>query len=150
MRFWCVTIMRYVLATVAALLVSFLAAYVLMIEVLMPLADNPASGPDATDGITGFFYSAVFACLLVPITLGVTAEIIERTAQGRRFNWHKALFRSLLAVPIWCAPFHFLDFLVGSSPRLHWVTNQAALNCVSAIFAFLALRIKRDSTISQT
>jgi len=143
--FWCTTILRYVLATIAAIFVSFFVAFISVAFVIAPNDDSPVLG------LLWFMLAVVLAGLLVPVSLGVTGEMVERKAHGRSFRWLKALLRSLIALPIVLGPVYTAFWVtpwVESSRQPHWVVKQTILYCLSATFAYLALRIKRASPLA--
>jgi hypothetical protein len=94
------TILRYVLVTLAAAFSATFIALCLLVFVISPHDDSPAMG------ILWFMLSWLLAALLIPVSLGVTAEIVERRFQSRRFRWLRAFVRSLLAIPIMLGPLY--------------------------------------------
>jgi hypothetical protein len=140
--FWCITILRYVAVTLVAVFVSLFLAFELISRVIAPHDDSPALG------IAWFMLAALLSSLITPVSLGLTAEMIERKVYGRRFKWLKALLRCGLALPIVLGPAYFFFFIwgrVGSGRPSHWAAKETFLFCVSSVFAYLALRIKRSS-----
>lgn len=94
MLLWCITILRYVVATLVAVFISLFLAFEYIVRVIKPQDDSP--GP----AIACFMLAALLASVLIPVNLGLTAEMIERKVQGRRFKWLKALLRCGLSLPI--------------------------------------------------
>lgn len=144
MPFWCSTIIKYTLAATVAAVVSILGVFCLLAFVIAPHDDSPALG------IAWFLFSPLLAALLVPLSLGFTAEIIERRVQRRSFRWLRASLRVLLSIPIMSGPIYaFLEVLPlrpdARSP--YWPVKLAALSVISVLFGVLALWIKRDSTM---
>ena len=142
MLFWLFTIARYLVAVVAAFLSSIIISLLFMVLFYGRGDDSPALG-------ILWFLSILFAAsLLIPLSLGVTAEIIDRKIHARPFKWLKALWRFLLALPISLAPLYAIwcMFHVESSRPAFWIEKEVALCCISAIFAYLALRIGKRTT----
>jgi hypothetical protein len=131
----------------AAAVVSILLVFCLLAFVIAPHDDSPALG------IAWFIFSVLLAALLVPLSLGFTAELVERKAQRRPFRWLRAFLRVLLAIPIPFGPVYgYLQVLMRRPDARdpHWAVKLAALSCVSVLFAVLALRIKRLATLPVT
>ena len=98
-------------------------------------------------------FSALLAGLLIPVTLGVTAEIVEHRVQRRNFRWLGAFLRSLLAIPIMLGPLYcYFEVLLLRPDARHplWAVKLTFLSCMSAIFVVLALRIRRVRTLPRT
>ncbi len=134
------TILRYALVTLAAVFSAIFIAFCLVAFVISPHDDSPAMG------LLGFILSSLLAALLVPLSLGVTAEIVERRAQRRRFCWLGAFVRSLLAIPIMLGPLYGYWEVLSLRPDARdpfWAVKVTLLNCISAVFAVVALRIRR-------
>jgi hypothetical protein len=144
--FWCSTILRYVIATLVSAFVSILVVFCLLAFVVAPKDDSPALG------IAWFMFSVLLACVLIPLGLGVTGEMIERGVQGRRFRGLGAFIRSLLAIPIMVGPIYCLYevFLLRPDARDSlWAVKLTVLSLLSAFFAVRALRI-RGVPVSRT
>jgi hypothetical protein len=144
--FWCVTILRYILVTIAAVFVSVFGAALLISKVISPNDDSPALG------LLLFMLAVLFTCLLIPGGLGVTAELVERKVQTRQFRWVKALQRCLLAIPAMLGPAYAVLWILPmreDSRPAHWIPKLTALSCLSVAFAFRALRIKRGAMLPQ-
>ena len=143
MRFSLMTVARYVITAVAVLLFS------VVLSMFSVMAFVPASDGSPGDGLLWIFLFVAEAALLVPFSLGLTAELIERKAQGRDFQWLKGLKRFLIAIPISIGPVYALTcvwpYIEDRRPS-HWVWNEAALYIVSGAFAYLALRINRKAS----
>jgi hypothetical protein len=134
--FWLATVGRYLLAAFAAVLLA------LVISFLATLFFANA-GDDL--GI-GFLWAIIFASvasLCLPLSLGITAELIQRKVLARRFMWSKALLRSLMALPIAVGPAYVAVF-VGSRRPSHWVEIEIPFYGLSAASAFMALRIRKQ------
>jgi hypothetical protein len=137
--FWLATVMRYLLAAFVAVLLA------LAISVLATL---PFAQPDGDLGI-GFLWVSIFASvasLCLPLCLGITAELIQRKVLARRFMWSKALLRSLMALPIAVGPVYVAVFL-GSRRPAHWVEIEILFYSLSAVSAFIAVRIRKQPLI---
>ena len=132
------------MTTIAAIFVSLSVAFISVRFLIAPKDDSPALG------LLWLMLAVVLAGLFVPFGLGVTGEMVERKAQRRRFRWVKALSRSLLALPIVLGPVYtalWVTLWVESNRQSHWVVKQTILYFLSAMFAYLALRIKRASLL---
>jgi hypothetical protein len=140
--FWCRTILKYALVGLGAIVISFLVVLCLLVFVIAPHDDSPALG------IAWFMFSVLLAALLVPLSLGFTAEIVERGVQHRPFRWLRAFVRALLAVPITFAPVYgyFQVLMLRPDARdMHWAAKLMALSGLATLFGILALRIKRTT-----
>ena len=83
---------RYILVACGAFLLSIVFSF---------LSVLPWAGDDSP--ALGILWSLVFcaeAGLLIPVSLAITAELIDRQVHFRRFQWSKVFFRFLLALPI--------------------------------------------------
>ena len=144
MLFWVTTIARYLLAGFVALALS------IVISFLITLPFGQADSPKAL----GLLWIIVFlpvTGLLIPLCLGVSAELIERKVAVRRFEWPKALLRSLLALPIAVGPAYAFVCVfpyVESHRPTNWVGKEIFLYSLSCVFAYFALRIKRRPMLS--
>jgi hypothetical protein len=137
MQFWLTTVVRYLLATFAALLLSLVVSF---------LATLPFAHPDDDLGI-GILWILILASvtsLCLPLCLGITAELIQRKVLARSFMWSKALLRSLAAFPIAVGPVYAVSVagLVISARPTHWVEKEILLFGLSAASAYIALRIR--------
>jgi hypothetical protein len=139
--FWLITIIRYVLAACAAFVLSLLVSFLIALS-FAPEGDSPG---------TGFLWLMVFvgvATVLVPLGLGVTAELIQRKVLTRPFEWSKALLRSLASLPIAIGPLYAVTavFPYGEGHRpAYWMEIETFLYGLSVFFAYLALRIRKPS-----
>lgn len=110
---------------------------------------------DETPVVGGLFWLFAFLAevsLLVPLSLALTAELVERNVQARRFSWPKARKRFLVALPIAIGPLYTAQFVILTAENrriAHWFQVEVLLNCVSAAFAYLALRISNHSNSSR-
>ena len=142
MPFWVTASVRYILAVCGALLLSIAFSFLSV----LPWADNDSPA-------TGMLWGLVLwveACLIIPASLGITAELIDRKVHVRRFRWSGAFFRFLLALPICIGPLYAswgVAIYVENRRPTHWVIKEAVLYCISAVFAYLALRIKNPNGI---
>lgn len=131
------TIAKYVLAVAVAIpsviLISFLS--------VLPFASG--GGPGA--GILWFIVFVAEATLLIPISLGLTAEWIERRAQKRSFKWSRALGRSAGLLPAMLAPLYWMTSVapfVDSRRPPHWVAKECILCLITVAFLYLSLRLR--------
>jgi hypothetical protein len=138
--FWVTTIIRYLFTACASLVISVAVSFL----ILVPFAR------DASPGL-GFLSFTVFiavATLLIPLSLGATAELIQHKVLSRRFQWSNALMRTLACVPIAIGPVYAATtiFPYAESHRpAHWVAKEILFYCLSVVFACFALRIRRPS-----
>lgn len=93
MLFWFTTVAQYLFTGLVALVLSVVISFLIIL---------PFGGADSPKGLAvlGFLVFVPVTSLLVPLCLGITAELIARKVSVRRFKWSKALMRSLLALPI--------------------------------------------------
>ena len=143
MRFWLNAVAGYLVAGLAALLLAGVTSVLITLPLARP--DDTTSN-NAALGMLWFLLVLLQASLFVPLSLGVTAELVERKVQVRRFHWPKALWRSLIALPILVGPvyyFYFVDGYTSSARPERWGEKTAFLCCVSAAFAYRALRITK-------
>jgi hypothetical protein len=94
--FWLTTIARYVLSGFVAFLLSIAISF----AVILPFAKDRSPGV----GFLWFMVLIPVASLLIPLSLGTTAELIQCKVLSRRFKWANALVRSLAALPIAVGP----------------------------------------------
>jgi hypothetical protein len=78
--FWCITITRYLLAALAALFSSIVISF-LAIQLFISADENPVVG-----GLSWLFALLAEGTLLVPLSLAITAELVERKVQARRYT----------------------------------------------------------------
>jgi hypothetical protein len=81
------------LAGLASLFSSVLISF-LTIQLFIPADENPVIG-----GFFWLFALLAEGTLLVPLSLAITAELVEREVQSRCFSWSNALRRFLVAIP---------------------------------------------------
>jgi len=144
--FWLITTARYLLAALVAILLSVALSFFSTFP-WARAGDSPALG------FLWFFLFIAEAAILVPLCLGITAELVEQKAQERRFKWSKALSRFLLALPIVVGPIYSLVWVhlwIESRRPAHWFWKEVFFYCLSAFFLYFALRIRRQSTPSRT
>ena len=140
MFFWLATVARYLLAVLVAVSLAL---------VISVLATLPFAHADDDLGI-GFLWILIFAAvasLCLPLCLGITAELIQRKVLARRFTWSKALLRSLMALPVAVGPLYAqlsVAFFVGNRRPTHWVEMEILLYALSAVSAYIALRIRKQ------
>ena len=135
--FWLITFARYVLSAFVAFLLSIAISF----AVILPFAKDNSPGL----GFLCFMVLIPVASLLIPLSLGTTAELIQRKVLSRRFKWANALLRSLAALPIAAGPVYAATSVfpyVESRRPTHWVEKEIFLYGLSAAFAYLALHIK--------
>jgi hypothetical protein len=119
-----------------AVAVSFLS--------VLPLASDDSP-------FLGFIWGIIFlleAAVLIPLSLALVAECVERKSQGRKFSWPRALARFGMALIIGVGPLYTCFYVLGTIESFlphYYAAKQAILYCLSGIFAFLALRIRRGS-----
>jgi hypothetical protein len=124
--------------------IAFLLAIALSFLSIMPFVPTGDDSPGL-----GFLWLLVFfaeTSLLVPLSLGVTAELIERKVQGRSFEWLKALKRFLIAVPIATAPLYYCVYVwpfIESRRPAFWIWKEVLFCGISCAAAYFALRIRR-------
>jgi hypothetical protein len=137
--FWFTTVARYLLAVLAALLLSIIISFLAMLLFSRAGDDSP---------VLGLFWYFVFlgvGSLLIPLSLGTTAEIVQRRVFARSFRWSCALFRSLLALPIGVGPLYAAWYVIPyieSRRPTHWVEKEFLYCVLSGTFAYFALRVR--------
>jgi hypothetical protein len=89
------------------------------------------------------FVLTIEAILFVPFSLAVTAELVQRQVLARRFMWSKALTRFLLGLSIAAGPVYRPLLWLHPLGRAHGAEKEVLFYSISAIFAFLALKIRR-------
>jgi len=140
--FWFLTIVRYLLAGLAAFFLSIVISFATTIT-FVPVDENPVVG-----GLFWLFAFLAEVSLLVPLGLAISAELIDREVQARHFSWPKAQRRFLVALPMAIGPVYAILFVfmrAEESRPTHWLEKVVLLNCMSAVFAFLSLRISKPS-----
>jgi hypothetical protein len=139
MLFWLKTMIYYVLAAITAFLCSILLSFLSVLPFGSAGDDSPVLG------ILWFFLLIGEGSLLVPLSLGITAEAVQKTADGRRFKWSRALLRFACAIPIAAGPVYLaivLMFREDARPHF-WIYKEIFAWMVTVAFAYLALRIRR-------
>jgi hypothetical protein len=129
-----------------------LAAFLLSIIVsflTLRLFDAPGDETysQAAFGILWSFVFVVEASRIIPLSLGVTAELVERKVHGWSFRLSKALLRFLIALPIGVAPLYAAVFVIPyieSYRPADWIEKEVLLCSLSGVFAYLALRIRQN------
>lgn len=139
MYFWIKIIACYLAAVMLGFCLS-LAVTLLTMALLFSHDDSPALG------MVLFGLCAIVAAFLIPVSLGVVGELLQRNASVRRFQWSSAGWRALRAIPLMLAPsysFGWVLLLRPDSRQKHWPEILALLCCFSAVFGYRALRIDR-------
>jgi hypothetical protein len=140
--FWLKTVVLYLLVALVASLLSIVITFLIVLSFAKAGDDSPVYG------LVWIFLCAPVAGLLIPTCLAITAELIQRkSSSAHTFRWSKALCRVLMALPMMCGPlygFYVLFFGANGRPR-YWIEKEVLLLCLSAVFAYLALRIRKQS-----
>jgi len=135
--FWMKTLARYALAACGAFVLSAFVAFL----TVLPWASEDSPGL----GLWGEMVFCVEAALIIPMSLALTAELVDRKVHSRRFQWKKVFLRFLLAMPICVGPVYAFwwvsPYVEGRRPT-HWALKEMLFYCLSAVFVFFALRIK--------
>lgn len=141
--FWVKTIALYVLTAISAFFLSLVVSF---------CAVRAWAGSDDDSPALGILWILLFvgvSGLLLPLCLGLTAELVQGKILARRFSWLRGLLRVLLALPVGVGPVYAWWVLLmrrEDARPAHWLANLVLLLCVSAVFAYLALRIRRQLT----
>jgi len=141
--FWVKLAALYLLVAVGAFALAVAVSFVSV----LPLASDDSPG-------LGFIWGIIFlfeAAVLIPMSLALTAEFVERKSQTRRFSWAKAFARFGMALIIGAGPLYTCFYVLGRIESFlphHYVAKQAALYCLSGVFAFIALRIRSGSELN--
>ena len=147
MFFWLITITRYFLVAVVACLLSLVISFFVM-GLFLSNNENPVVG-----GVFSFFLFLPMGGLLVPLCLAITAELVERKVQSRDFSWSKVRGRFLVAIPMAIGPLYtalFVVMRVEDRRPAHWLETAVLLCCLSAVFAYFSLRIRKPRTQPET
>jgi hypothetical protein len=139
--FWVKTVGLYFISAIFALLVSLIISFCAVLARAGPDDDSPALG------IMAIFLFVGISSLIVPLILGLIAELLEHKVLAHRFSWLRSLRRVLLALPIGGGPWYAWWVLVAlreDARPPHWLANMIVLLCTSLIFGYLALRIRRQ------
>jgi len=142
--FWAIVTTRYLVTAVTAFLLSIVVAFV----TVLPFSLHDDGSPGL--GILWFMVFLVEATVIVPLSLGATAELIERKVQNRKFRWSNAFTRFVMALPIAIGPLYAaicVNLYVENRRPTHWLMKEILLYCVSGLFAYFALRIKKQARI---
>jgi hypothetical protein len=141
--FWVKTIALYVVTAISAFFLSLVVSF---------CAVRAWAGSDDDSPALGILWILLFvgvSGLLLPLCLGLTAEPVQGKILARRFSWLRGLLRVLLALPMGVGPVYAWWVLLmrrEDARPAHWLANLVLLLCVSAVFAYLALRIRRQLT----
>lgn len=147
MFFWLITITRYLLVAVVACFLSLGISFFVM-GLFLSNDENPVVG-----GLFSFFLFLPMGSLLVPLCLAITAELVERKVQSRAFSWPKFRRRFLVAIPMTIGPLYtalFVVMLVEDRRPAHWLETTVLLCCLSAVFAYFSLRIRKPRIQPET
>ena len=142
MFFWIKTVTLYLIVACGGLAL----AVVLSFLTIVPLASDDSPG-------LGFIWGLVFlaeAALLIPLSLALTAELVERKAQKRQFSFLKVLARFAVGWMIPVGPLYTAIYVypyVESRKPAQYVEMELALYILSGASAILALRIRRAQAI---
>ena len=102
-------------------------------------------------GILWFMVFLVEATLIIPLSLAATAELIERKVQKRPFGWSHVFTRLLMGLPIAVGPLYAVmgvHLYVETHRPAHWFIKEILLYCLSGVFAYRALRIKKQQPLT--
>ena len=105
--------------------------------------ENPVVG-----GLFSLLLFLPVGSLLVPLCLAITAELVERKVQSRAFSWPKVRPRFLVAIPMAIGPLYTALFVVmrlEDRRPPHWLETAVLLCCLSAVFAYFSLRIRKPA-----
>jgi hypothetical protein len=138
--FWVKTVAFYIATALFGLLLSLIASYGI-VRGLAAADENPF-----LLGMWWSFLSVGVSSLLVPVGLGFAAELVQGKVLGCRFNWVRGLQRVLLALPMGVGPVYGWWVLIHreDARSAHSFAELVLLSCVSAMFAYLALRVRRQ------
>jgi MFS family permease len=146
MPYWIISLAFYVLAVLVALVSTVVSSFLSV----LPFAsdDSPALG-----FLRGLIFLAE-VCILFPLCIGITAELLERRRQQRRARWGNLLWRFPCALLILTGPLYAILFVFGTvedhRPTL-WPLKEVLWSSLSAVAAFFALRIRmRPTPVSST
>jgi hypothetical protein len=102
-------------------------------------------------GILWFMVFLIEATLIIPLSLAATAELIERKVQKRPFGWSHVFTRLLMALPIAVGPLYAVmgvHLYVESHRPAHWLIKEIVLYFLSGVFAYFALRIRKQQPLN--
>src|SRR5216683_1030569 len=98
MFFWVKTVALYIATATFGLLLSLVASFCIVRGFAATDDDSPAPG------MLWVFLFVGVSSLLLPVCLGLTAELVQDKVLACRFNRLKGLLRVLLALPIGVGP----------------------------------------------
>jgi hypothetical protein len=139
--FWVKTVVLYIATAVFGFLLSLVASFFVVRGFAAPGDDSPALG------MLWILLFVAISGLLVPVCLGFTAELVQAKVLVCRFNWGRGLLRVVLALPIGVGPVYAWWVLLMRREEVrpaHWFAKVILLSSLSAVSAFLALRIRRQ------
>jgi O-antigen/teichoic acid export membrane protein len=135
--FWLKLVLRSVLTAVAALSLTVVLSFVTVSLIVPHVDDSPGVG------ILWMFVLLIETMLLIPFSLALTAELVERKAQGRSFACLN-LGRRLLVLVAAAVCLFFGLWLWGSPQRPeYWCLFEILLCATFAPSVFFGLRISR-------
>jgi MFS family permease len=138
--FWVKTIALYVVTAIFAFLLSLAVSFCAVWAWAGSYDDSPALG------ILWILLLVVMFGLFLPLCLGLTAELLQGRNIARRFSWLRGMLRAVVALPISVGPVYAWWVLLmrrEDARPSHWLVNLVLLLAVSALSAFLALRVSR-------
>jgi hypothetical protein len=135
--FWAKIILRFTFTALAAI-----ALTVVLSSVAAFIIDPHADGSPG-DGILFMFLLVVEAMILIPFSFALTAELVERKVQGRRFGWSKVAGRCLVLIAAAVCLFYALWIWGSPDSPQDWYLFEVPLIAVLATFTFFGLRISR-------
>lgn len=143
MFLWVKAVALYLVSAAIAFLLSVVVAFCAVRLWAGPNDDSPALGIMMFILVVGIFG------LFLPLFLGLSGELLEAKVLARRFNFLRCLRRVLLAFPIGAGPFYAWWVLLAlrqDARPVHWLAKLVLLLFISAVFGYLALRIRRELT----
>jgi len=139
--YWVTSMAFYTLATITSLASSALFSLL----TILPFASDDSPG-------LGILWGLIFVaevCIIFPICIGFTAELLERRHQQRRVQWRNLLWRVPCALLILTGPLYAILFVFGTvedhRPTI-WPLKEVLCFFVSAFATFFALRIRLRAT----
>ena len=109
--FWMKAVGLYFISAIFALLVSLVISFCAVRAWAGPDDDSPALG------IMAILLFVGISSLIIPLLLGLIAELMEHKVLARRFSWLRSLRRVLLALPIGVGPLVCMVGSCGASRR---------------------------------
>ena len=144
MFFWVKAVALYLVSAIFALLLSLIVAFC----AVWAWAGWDDSSPAL--GIMMFLFFVGISGLILPVCLGLTAELLQSKVLARRFSWLRGLRRALFALPIAVGPWYayWVLFALRADARpIQWLVNMVLFVCISTASAYIALGISRvDAT----